>query len=227
MRGMNFCKSLFLHIKSCLPSVKREQRIFEIKRKFFHFLGLSFPLLTIYCDNRILLIISCAVTLCMIVFDYHNLFHYLCKIPVIGVLLIRLLREDEVTNHNLCGLTWLFIGYTIILASYEQYLVAIAMIIFVFCDMASALIGKNFGKLKICGNKTLEGLIAFVVVGDVVLYFIMKYMNNVVSFEVSFLCIALVVSAFVELVSKSIHIDDNFSIPLSFCATYKILENCF
>ena len=227
MRGMNFCKSLFLHIKSCLPSVKREQRIFEIKRKFFHLLGLLFPLLTIYCDNRILLLVSCIATFCMIVFDYHNLFHYLCKIPVIGVLLIRLLRKDETVNHNLCGLTWLFIGYTIILASYEQYLVVIAMIIFVFCDMASALIGKNFGKFKICVNKTLEGLIAFVVVGDVVLYFIMKYMSNVVSFDVSFLCIALVVSAIVELISKSIHIDDNFSIPLSFCATYKILENCF
>ena len=224
---MNFCRSLFLHIKSYLPNVKREQRIFEIKRKIFHLLGLLFPLLTIYYDNRILLLVFCIATFCMVVFDYNNLFHYLCKIPVIGLLLIRLLRKDEAVNHNLCGLTWLFIGYTIILASYEQYLVVIAMIIFVFCDMASALIGKNFGKLKICGNKTLEGLIAFVIVGDIVLYLIMKYMNNVICFDVSFLCVALITSAIVELISKSIHIDDNFSIPLSFCATYKILENCF
>ena len=224
---MKVYQSLLSRIKSYLPSVKREQRIFEIKRKFFHLLGLLFPILTIYCDNRLLLMISCITTLLAVVFDYHNFFHFLCKIPVIGRLLIKLLRKDEAVNHNLCGLTWLLIGYTLILASYDKYLVVIAMIIFVFCDMSSALIGKNFGRLKMCGKKTLEGFISFILIGELVLYFIMKYMNNVTEFDALFLCIALITSAVVELVSKSIHIDDNFSIPLSFCATYKILEYCF
>lgn len=165
--------------------------------------------------------------LSMIVFDYNNWFRYLNTIPVIGRILTKLLRNNEAIGHNLCGLTWLFIGYTIILASYDKYLVVIAMTIFVFCDMASALVGKNFGKLKVFGDKTLEGFFAFIVVGDLVMYFIMKYMNNVSNFDVSFLCIALVVTAVVELISKSINIDDNFSIPIAFCSTYKILENCF
>ena len=161
---MGACQSLLMFIKNYLPSVEKKKRLFEIKRKFFHLLGLFFPVLTIFCDNGKLLIISCILTVVMIVFDYNNLLLlFLNKVPVVGYALKRLLRRSENRKHHFCGLTWLFIGYSIILASYEQYLVVIAMTIFVFCDMSSALIGKNFGKFKICGDKTFEGFIAFII----------------------------------------------------------------
>lgn len=225
---MGACQSLLMFIKNYLPSVEKEKRLFEIKRKFFHLLGLFFPVLTIFCDNGKLLIISCILTVVMIVFDYNNLLLlFLNKVPVVGYALKRLLRRSENRKHHFCGLTWLFIGYSIILASYEQYLVVIAMTIFVFCDMSSALIGKNFGKFKICGDKTFEGFIAFIISGCFVIYLFITHVNNVAGFSTEFLFVSLFVTAVVELFSKQMCIDDNFSIPLSFCASYKILENCF
>ena len=203
------------------------ERSFETRRKLFHLIGLIFPIATIHFDKNILLCLSASFTAILVVADYKNWASFLKKIPR-GNALISLFREHELIHGQLCGMSWLFIGYTIILCSCEKYLVAMSMAILIVCDAVAAIIGKNFGKHKICGAKTFEGSMAFFFSG---LFVIMLFLNNIIPatmfFNVYFLILALIFSAIVELVAKNVMIDDNFAIPITFCFTYKTLMTIF
>ena len=204
-----------------------KERVFETKRKLFHLIGLIFPIITINFDKNTLLCLSAILTAIIVIADYKNWASFLKKIPR-GNALISLFREHELIHGQLCGMSWLFIGYTIILCSCEKYLVAMSTSILVVCDAMAAIIGKNFGKHKICGSKTLEGSMAFFFSG---LFVIMLFLNHIVPttifFNVHFLILALIFSTIVELVAKNIMIDDNFAIPITFCFTYQTLMTIF
>ena len=47
--------------------------------------------------------------------------------------------------------------------------------------------------------------------------------NNIFIFNPIYTTISVVIASLVELTSKNIDIDDNFSVPIAFCLTYKIL----
>ena len=217
--------SLWWKLKQKLPSVEKEVRLFELRRKIFHCIGILFPILTLNVDPKILMQILCVIIIPMIILDYNNWLKYLIKIPK-GSVLLHLLREHEMIYGQLCGLSWLFLGYFVVLAGCDRYLVAMAMAVLIFCDMMSALIGKNLGKINMCG-KTLEGTLAYILTGFIVLIVFLRYFVPQDTFDGLYLIIAVVVSAFAELIAKSIHIDDNFAIPVSFCYTYQALMLAF
>ncbi|GEM_PF-730521 len=205
----------------------KTERNFETRRKLFHLIGLIFPFATIYFDKNILLTLSASITAVVVVADYKNWATFLNKIPR-GNMLIQLFREHELIHGQLCGLSWLFIGYTIILCSCEKYLVAMSMSVLVISDAMAAIVGRNFGKRKICNSKTLEGSFAFFFSGLLV---VMLFVNQIIPisiyFNIYFLIVALMFGTIVELVAKNVMVDDNFAIPLTFCFTYKTLETIF
>ena len=216
---------LWWKIKKKIPSVEKEVRLFELKRKIFHCIGIIFPVLTLNVDTQILMQILCVIIIPVVVLDYNNWLKFLVKLPK-GSVLLHLLREHEMIYGQLCGLSWLFIGYFVVLAGCDKYLVAIAMAVLIFCDMMSALVGKNLGKINMCG-KTLEGTLAYILTGFIVLIVFLRCFVPKDTFDGLYLIIAVVVSAFAELIAKSIHIDDNFAIPVSFCYTYQALTFAF
>ena len=203
------------------PTISRGKKLFELRRKIFHAIAIIFPFITYYFDRQLILKMFAIALPLIIIFDYNNLLRYFIKIPP-GSILKKLMREHEMIHGQLCGMSWLFLGYTIILVACDEYLVMLAMTILVFCDAFAALIGQNFGRIKLC-EKTLEGTVAFVLVGCAIIEIFQHYLPG--QFNSLHLIIAVIVAAITELISKNIRLDDNFSIPLSFCFTYILLQS--
>ena len=203
------------------PTVSRGKKLFELRRKIFHAIGVIFPFITYYLDRQLILKILLFVVPFVVIFDYNNLLRYFIKIPP-GSILKKLMREHEIIHGQLCGLSWLLIGYLIILLVCDEYLVMLAMTILVFCDAFAALIGQNFGRIKLC-EKTLEGTVTFALIGCVIVEIYQHYLPG--QFNSLHLIVAVIVAAITELISKNIRLDDNFSIPLSFCFTYILLQS--
>ena len=204
-----------------VTTVSRGKRLFELRRKLFHAIAIIIPFLTYFWDKQLILRILLVTIPFVVIFDYNNLLRYFVKIPP-GNILKKLMREHEMIHGQLCGLSWLLIGYAIILLVCDEYLVMLAMTILVFCDAFAALIGQNFGRIKIC-EKTLEGTVTFALVGCVIVEICQHYLPG--QFNSLHLIIAVIVAAITELISKNIRLDDNFSIPLSFCFTYILLQS--
>lgn len=195
-------------------------KLFEIKRKLFHLLGFSFPIATYYLDTSLILKIGLCIVIPLLIIDYNNFLSSLLKKMKLYILL-NLLRDKEKKYGILCGLSWIFIGYIVVISFCEKNLVIIAMSILIVCDAFAAIIGKNFGTIKIC-NKSLEGTLSFVLSGYLVVC-ILSYYLPIGNMNTQYLILSLIFSAIVELFSDRLRLDDNFSVPLSFCFCYNML----
>ena len=212
-------------LKKIIFTSSAEARMAELRRKCFHFFGLGFSFAIVLLPQKIAILIAITILIPLLVVDYNNLLSWLKKLPR-GDIFINLLREHELVHGQLCGLSWIFIGALVVVTLFDKYLASMAMAVLIFGDAFAALIGKNFGHIKICG-KTLEGSLAFIVFGMIVVclyqYYILPKIGINVLFNINFLFCAVAISAITELVAKQILIDDNFAIPLMFCLTYRIL----
>ena len=212
-------------LKKILFASPAEARAAELKRKCFHFFGLSFSFAIVLLPQKVTILTAIIILVPLLIADYNNLLSWLKKLPR-GDIFINLLREHELVHGQLCGLSWIFIGALVVATLFDKYLASMAMAVLIFGDAFAALIGKNFGRIKLCG-KTLEGSMAFVALGTIVVclyqYYILPKIGLDVLFNTKFLLSAVVISAITELVAKQILIDDNFAIPLMFCLTYRIL----
>ena len=225
-------------IKHILTSQKQflissyEDRRKENIRKTFHLVGLIIPFLILFLPQKTALVILISILIPLLIADYHN-FSLLFKHMPHTEIILQLFREHELIKGKLTGLSWLFIGILISIISFDKHLVALSVAVLIVGDAAAALIGKNFGKVKICGSKTLEGTIAFVIASSITsLVFIeyvvetkilSQYPSSHFEFNSLFVCISAVMASIVELISKEIEIDDNLSVPIAFCSTYQIL----
>lgn len=195
-------------------------KLFEIKRKIFHLFGFFFPIFTYYLDTSLLLKIALCITVPLVIIDYNNIMLLLLK-KMKFYILLNLIRKKERRYGILCGLSWIFIGYVVILSLCDKNLVIIAMSLLIVCDALAAIIGKNFGTIKIC-NKSLEGTLSFILSGYLVVC-ILSYYLPIGNMNTQYLILSLIFSAIVELFSDRLRLDDNFSVPLSFCFFYNML----
>ena len=210
----------------------KEERHKENIRKAFHFCGLIIPLMILLLSQKVSILILLCILIPVLIADYNNFAIRYKNIPYSNVLL-QLFREEELVKGKLSGFSWLLIGLLLSIVAFDKYLVALSMSILIVGDACAALIGKNFGKIKLCGSKTFEGTFAFIVFGSITALVCTEYVFNqsnflkdvieYTNFDSLFVCFAVVVASIVELTSKSIEIDDNFAVPLSFCLTYDIL----
>lgn len=99
-----------------------------------------------------------------------------------------------------------FVAATIMAFSVFDYSIAlVALLLTVFGDLAAALVGIKFGKIKIFRDKSLEGFLAGLVMNLVVGFLIMP------DFPALYITMAFVAST-VELLTGKL--DDNLTVPL-------------
>lgn len=136
----------------------------ELWRQLIHASGVFIVILSYFLSPQILIILCVAILIFVeIVFrlDHsHN-------IPFFSTILRVSKRK-----HDERGFIYFFMGIIITLYFF-QFNMAIAnsaILILLFGDSASTLIGKKFGKIELPfqSHKTLEGSLAFLVVGFVV-----------------------------------------------------------
>lgn len=133
----------------------------ELWRQLIHASGVFIVFLSYFLPSTLLIILCVAIVVFVeIVFRLDHSYN----IPFFSTILRQTKREDDER-----GFIYFFIGIIITLYFF-QFNIAIAnaaILILLFGDSASTLIGKWFGKIKLPfqSHKTLEGSLAFLLVG--------------------------------------------------------------
>lgn len=185
---------------------------FEILRKSIHMCSLSIPIVYYYITEELALKILIPLTLFSLIIDLGRY-----VIPSLNkyfeFLFGFLLREHERDSKkkNLSGATYVFIAAVVSLIILPKVLFITAFAVLILSDIAAALIGRRFGRHKFLA-KSLEGTLAFFVVGCIVVIFTPKFADLPAEYLIAFAAIA--VGAIAENISYG-WADDNLVIPLS------------
>jgi dolichol kinase len=175
----------------------------EMVRKLFHLMEL--PILLGYTiirstfGDKLASLAITAVLIILLEIEYIRL-EYKLQIPKV----IDVLRRHE--KENVAGAIFFIAATIIAFSAYDYQIALIALLMTVFGDLASALIGIKFGKHRIYKQKTLEGFIAGLIINLGVGYlFVPEY-------PLLFVTMAFIASV-VELLTGKL--DDNLTVPLS------------
>jgi dolichol kinase len=182
---------------SKLKSLKK-----EILRKMFHLMEI--PVLLAYTfarfllSERIAIMVLTGIFLLLLEIEYVRL-EVKPKIPRF----LDVLRPHE--RNNITGSIF-FVSATIIsFAVFDYGIALLALLLTVFGDLASALIGIKFGRHRIFKSKTMEGYLAGLAMNLLVGFLIIP------AYPAVFITMAIVAST-VELLTGKL--DDNLTVPL-------------
>lgn len=195
----------------------------EYIRKGIHFCSLSIPVIYFFIDKSTALTILIPITSLFVISDlarYYsktaaNLFY-----KYFG----WLLRNHEIDNQKkrLNGASNILISAIICIIIFPKLLTVTAFSVLIISDSLAALIGRKYGKHKFL-KKTLEGTLAFILGGTIVILFTPKV--SYVFPEYIIASLGVVVGGIFE--ALSITIDDNITIPISIAITIWILYTIF
>jgi dolichol kinase len=170
----------------------------ELLRQLIHASGVFIVVLSYFLKPDALIFISVLILLLVVLlFELDKRFH----LPFFSYIFQHCKRNEDER-----GFVYFFIGIilTLIIFQFNIAVANAAILILLFGDSASTIIGKKWGKIKIPGQpkKTVEGSLAFFVVG-----------LAVALTQVSFVPAVLGVF-FGALAEAYSPVDDNIPIPL-------------
>jgi len=188
----------------------------ELIRKFLHLLEL--PVLIVYTAVRyrfgeqVASLVITGLLIILLEIEYIRLEHKLIRVPKF----IDVLREHE--KDNITGSIFFICATIISFSSFPYPIAMIALLMAVFGDLFSALIGVKYGKNKIYKNKSIQGffggLIANIAVG-------VAFLPNQLTIVLPMAFIASLVELFTG------KLDDNLTVPLAAGFTGQILVFIF
>ncbi len=177
----------------------------EAWRKATHFIALLIPASYIILPRPWAIGVLGTAFLVVASFEYFRLRRmkpWLWIEPVVG----GMIRPKE-RNGNFTGAFYILLAGTLTIALFENHWLAATAITFEIAgDVASAMVGRKFGRHKIRGQKSVEGALGFLVVALLIIAVVPK-----VPYTVGI--VGAVVASVVEAIS--IHRDDNLTVPLS------------
>jgi dolichol kinase len=130
------------------------------------------------------------------------------KIPLFSYLINKLEREGSFPGK---GALFFFVGVLFCLQFFGSEITVTSIIVLSVLDSVSTVAGVNFGKTKIFGKKTLEGMLAGIAASVIVLAIFTSPATAV---------ILSVVAGITELLSP---VDDNLTIPLTVCIVLALI----
>ena len=133
----------------------------ELWRQLIHASGVFIVVLSYFLPPQLLIILCVAILVFVVIVFRLDHEH---NIPFFSTILrVAKRKEDE------RGFIYFFIGIiiTLYIFQFNMAIANAAILILLFGDSASTLIGKRFGKIKLPfhSHKTLEGSLAFLAVG--------------------------------------------------------------
>jgi dolichol kinase len=193
---------------------------FEIKRKLFHLSSIIFPIgymLISKITMCAILVIITTITLYLDTSRHHNK-----KIKgVIEKFFGKILRLEEKTGSStLSGSSYMALGMLISCLLFTKGLTITSWLILVISDCFAALIGMKFGTPLLNGKSFVGAMVFFVsaIFISIISYFAIGYNT---SFFI--IIISSFLTSFVEFFSGQLKINDNLSIPLTYCFSTVIL----
>lgn len=186
----------------------------ELMRKSIHLCSLSISIVYYFVTREFALTILIPLALISLFFD---LIRYYSK-PVSKLfysLFGFMLREHEINakKKTLTGATYVLLAAAFVVAVFPKVFVIPAVAVLILGDIAAALIGRKFGKHKFLA-KSLEGTLAFFVVGVIVVLITPKIAGLPEEYLIGIIAVAI--GAIAENISYG-WADDNLTIPISIC----------
>jgi len=176
----------------------------EIKRKIIHLSNSVIPLsYYFFVEDRLMMIwILLSITIFFVAVDYFR-FRIGWIQKWFSVFFSSMLRKHELEG-KLTGATWAFIGATISVFLFEKDIAVLALLFMSVGDTIAALIGQQYGKIKI-GEKTIEGFAGGLVSCILISIFFpsVNWINRIAG---------SLIASLIEL--SPIPVDDNLMIPL-------------
>ena len=188
----------------------------EINRKLIHIISALIPFSFLMISqhlgetvfNNTLLIYGIVVILFVIIDFLRRYLDIFQKIFV--AISSHSMRDAEKKDKHLTGASWLLVSFYLVLYIFPLEYAVPSCIILSFSDTIAAIVGINFGKHKWYKQYSIEGSIAFIIVGLLVLFVFLPEINF-------WLALLIITTASIGEGVIPI-IDDNFSIPF-ICAT--------
>lgn len=193
---------------------------FEIQRKTFHLYGLIFPLAYAFTSKMsisIFLLVVVGFTLYVDISRHHN-----PKIKeVVDKFFSKYLRNKEKTSSSpLSGASYMALGLLASCLFFSKGLAITSWLILIISDCVAALLGMKYGT-PLQNGKSLFGAGAFFISSvfiSVVAYFFVSHHTSFV-----IIIFSSAVATLAEFYADQIKINDNLSIPFSYCLTTVIL----
>lgn len=176
----------------------------EALRKATHFVALLIPAIYIVFPQNVAVAIMAAAFVSIAIFEFsrfRNLLLWRVLRPVVG----PMIRPKE-QNGNFTGAFYILLSGLVAIICFPRYVAATAITFEILGDVASALIGRRYGRRKIRGYKTVEGTAGFLVVAILIIIVVPE-----IPYSVGI--IGAITASIVEAIS--IHRDDNLTVPLS------------
>jgi dolichol kinase len=184
---------------------------YEFYRKSIHVVSTIIPIIYIFTSREFIVLLVGIGTFLMVVVDvlkrYSKPFGNFYN-SIFG----KILRADE-SNFDkklFTGGTYYAFGIFLSLVFFSKEIAIVSILTMIWSDTLAAIYGRNFGKIKLYGKKTLEGSITFFVSGVLIFFILSLFLDGYFFWKAAF--VALFVTTLFELfVSK---INDNLAIPL-------------
>ena len=186
----------------------------ELRRKSIHLLGLVFPILYVFTTRHTAIITVGVLLAIALGIELLKVF-----LPAFRVIFMRIfspmLRSQE-QRGGLTGATYYLIGSFLCILLFDKTLAIVCLCFLTLGDLFAALIGKQWGRIKLFSRKSLEGSLAcFIVCAAAAL---LIGLHPVVAIA------GALVATLIELLPTGV--DDNVTIPLiSGLAMHLLISN--
>ncbi|HJD58816.1 MAG TPA: SEC59/DGK1/VTE5 family protein [Rickettsia endosymbiont of Ceroptres masudai] len=194
---------------------------FEKKRKIFHLSAIIFPLLYLFIPRTaitLLLFIITAITLYLDVSRHNN-----AKISeFVTRFFSKVIRPlEKNSSFALSGISFMMLGFVLTALLFPKNLVICSWLILIISDCLAALVGVKIGN-SLGNGKSIAGSVTFLasaILISILVYFYLGYNTSFIIIIIS--CIGATAA---EFYSNDLRINDNLSIPLSYCLSTAILS---
>ncbi|MBR7158128.1 MAG: phosphatidate cytidylyltransferase [Alphaproteobacteria bacterium] len=186
----------------------------EIERKLLHLSSLWIAAFLYFFPYWPSVILFGSLVIIGIAFEYGYHKRWPFFFPVYKAFFGHILRSAERSaKFSLSGGVYVFVAAFISAVFFTKEVGAIAMSVMLISDTFAGLVGRKFGTHKIVQNKSLEGTVAFVVSGILVVIGLCFVFQTDIAMYIKG-CTGIFFAALAELYERKIKIDDNLTIVL-------------
>ena len=193
------------------PEFKQISFANEILRKTIHIGSLSIPVFYYFVSRDVALFVLVPLTLISIGIDVGR-FYIPALHEFINRVFEKILRPHEKRGGFLSGATYVLISALFCVFIFPKLITITAFSILIVSDASSALVGRAFGRHKFL-DKSLEGTLAFIGSAWIVILLTPKAGPMLVEYFIA--GFAAIIGGIAEGWSVTLHLDDNFSVPVS------------
>lgn len=201
--------------------MKIEDFDFEKKRKAFHLAAITLPLIYLFISRvsiTLILFIITAATLYLDVSRHSNI-----KISeFVTKFFTKIMRTSESNGtFALSGSSFMMLGFFLTALLFPKNLVICSWLILIISDCLAALVGTKIGDI-LNNGKSIAGSAAFLLSAIFISISVYFYLGYNTSFVI--IIISSIATTAIEFYSKGLKINDNLSIPLTYCFSTAILS---